>query len=68
MPELTIPESYRPLVDVMFLVVTGAVAWHGIRSRDAAGEADPVRLLFGSIAALFFVVVLLRDVLGVIGF
>ncbi len=60
----TLPPESAPLIDLTFLVVTGAIAWHGLRFRDAAGEPDPIRLLFGAIAVLFFVLVLFRDVLG----
>ena len=55
----------EPIVNLVFLAVTGVIAWHGIRFRDAEGKADVVRLLFGCIAAVFFVLVLLRDVLDV---
>jgi hypothetical protein len=58
----------EPLVDLLFLVVTGFIAWHGIRYRDAEGKTDFVRLLFGCIAAVFFVMVLLQDVLQVTRF
>lgn len=54
------------LIDLVFLLVTGLVAWHGIRYRDSEGRPDLVRLLFASIAALFFVMVLFRDVLGLV--
>lgn len=60
--------AYDTLVNIVFLVATGAIAVHGIRYRDEKGETDVVRLLFGCIAALFFILVLLKDVLGVISF
>lgn len=53
------------LVNVVFLIVTGAIAWHGITYRDENGEKDFVRLLFGCIALVFFVLVLLQDVLNI---
>lgn len=53
-----------PLVNGLFLLITGAIAWHAIRFRDENGDPDVVRLLFGCIAAIFFVKVLLEDVLG----
>jgi hypothetical protein len=56
------------LIDLIFLAITGFIAWHSIRYRDDDGEVDVVRLLFGCIAALFFVMVLLQDVLGVTRF
>lgn len=58
----------EPLVNLVFLVVTGYISWHGIRYRDADGKTDFVRLLFGCIAAVFFVMVLLQDVLQVTRF
>ncbi len=53
-------------VDLLFLVVTGAIAWHGLRFRDASGRPVGVHLLFGCIAAVYFCIVLFQDVLGVV--
>jgi hypothetical protein len=58
----------EPVVNLIFLAVTGFIAWHGIRYRDAEGNTDFVRLLFGCIAAVFFMMVLLQDVLQVTRF
>jgi hypothetical protein len=58
----------EPLINIIFLVVTGAIAVNGIRYRDKDGKTDFVRMLFGCIAAVFFVMVLLQDVLGVVSF
>ena len=55
----------EPLVNTVFLVATAAIAWHGIRFRDEDGNSNFVHLLFGCIAAVFFILVLLQDVLGV---
>lgn len=52
------------MVDLLFLAVTGFVAYHGLTYRDENGESDFVRLLFAAIALLFFFRVLLHDVLG----
>ena len=60
--------SLEPLVDVVFLAVTGFIAWHGIRYRNAEGDGDFVHLLFGCIAAVFFFLVLFQDVLGITRF
>jgi len=60
--------SLEPLVNLIFLVVTGFIAVHGIRYRDAEGKSDFVRLLFGCIAAVFFFMVLIQDVLGLMKF
>ena len=58
----------EPLINFVFLAVTGFVAWHGIRFRDADGNTDFVRLLFGCIAGVFFFLVLFQDVLGIVSF
>ncbi len=55
-------------INIVFLAVTGFIAWHGIRYRDAEGKTDFVRMLFGCIAATFFFLVLFQDVLGVVRF
>ena len=52
-------------VNIVFLIVTGFIAWHGIRYRDQDGSSNFVPLLFGSIAAVFFFMVLIQDVLEV---
>lgn len=52
--------------DWVFLIVTGAVAFHGLTYRDARGERPWVHLLFGGIATLYFVRLLLSDILGVV--
>ncbi|PHS03342.1 MAG: hypothetical protein COA89_17015 [Acidithiobacillus sp.] len=58
----------EPLVNIIFLAVTGYIALHGIRFRNEEGESDFVRLLFGSIAAVFFFMVLFQDVLEIVHF
>ena len=58
----------EPLVNLIFLAVTGFIAVHGIRYRDEEGNTDFVRLLFGCIAAVFFFLVLFQDVLGLVSF
>ena len=60
--------SLEPLVNLIFLAVTGFIALHGIRYRDADGNTDFVQLLFGCIAAVFFFMVLIQDVLGLMRF
>jgi hypothetical protein len=52
------------LKNVIFLAITGFVAFHGLTYRDEEGESDFVRLLFGCIALMFFLRVFLVDVLG----
>lgn len=53
-------------MNLVFLIVTGAVAWHGLTYRDENGDSDTVRLLFGCIALLFFFRVLFVDVFELI--
>ena len=55
-------------INILFLVVTAGIAWHGIRYRDEQGRSDFVRTLFGSIAAVYFFLVLFQDVLGLVQF
>jgi hypothetical protein len=55
------------LVNWVFVLITGAIAWHGITYRDAEGERDLVRTLFGCIALLFCLRVLFFDILEVSG-
>ena len=67
MPDF-IPPEYEKLVNVIFLVVTALIAHHGITYRNPDGEKDLVRLLFGCIAGVYFILVLFKDVLGLISF
>jgi hypothetical protein len=55
-------------INILFLIVTAAIAVHAIRFRTPEGETDWVRLLFGCIAAMFFFLVLFQDVLEVVRF
>lgn len=55
-------------LNLVFLAVTGFIAVHGIRYRDKEGNTDFVRLLFATIAAVFFFMVLVQDVLGLMRF
>jgi hypothetical protein len=65
---LNLPPSLEMPVNIVFLAVTAVIAWKGIRTRNADGSADYVHLLFGCIAAIFFFLVLLQDVLGIAKF
>jgi hypothetical protein len=65
---LNIPTEFELIVNLVFLAITGAVAWHGIRFRDDDGNAVFVHLLFGCIASLFFFAVLFQDILGLVSF
>jgi len=63
-----IPDEFSMLINLVFLAFTGAIAYNGVRYRDAEGNTDFVRLLFGCIAAMFFFLVLFRDVLNLFAF
>ena len=65
---VSVSSEIETLVDMVFLVVTGLIAYNGIRYRDAQGNSDFVRLLFGCIAAMFFFLILFRDVLDLFSF
>jgi len=67
MPDF-IPPEYEKLVNVIFIVVNALIAHHGITYRNPDGEKDFVRLLFGCIAGVYFILVLFKDVLGLISF
>ncbi len=58
--------EFEPLVNIVFLMATGAIALYGIKYRDVEGNAVWIHLLFGCIAAVFFFGVLFQDVLGLI--
>jgi hypothetical protein len=65
---VSVSSEIETLVDIVFLVVTGLIAYNGVRYRDAQGNSDFVRLLFGCIAAMFFFLILFRDVLDLFSF
>lgn len=50
----------------IFVIVTGAVAYHGLTFRDKEGEREWVHLLFGSIALLFCMRELFVEILGLV--
>ncbi|MDP6517420.1 MAG: hypothetical protein QF926_12480 [Alphaproteobacteria bacterium] len=52
------------LINWVFVGVTGVVAYHGLTFRDAEGDSDWVRMLFGCIALVFCFRVLFVDILG----
>ena len=65
---VSVSSEIETLVDIVFLVVTGVIAYNGVRYRDEQGNSDFVRLLFGCIAAMFFFLILFRDVLDLFSF
>ena len=60
-----IPQEYEKLVNVIFLITTALIAHHGLTYTNPDGKKDFVRLLFGCIAAVYFVLSLFKDILGV---
>jgi len=54
------------LVNWLFVLVTGVIAWHGLTYRTPDGDRDLVRTLFGCIALLFCLRVLFVDILDLI--
>lgn len=51
--------------DIVFVIVTAAVAYHGLTFRDKSGDTEFVHLLFGAIALLFCLRVVFVDLLKV---
>ncbi|MBT4589948.1 MAG: hypothetical protein HOG95_06615 [Rhodospirillaceae bacterium] len=60
--------DYETTVNWVFLAVTAVIAYKGITTKNEDGKSDFVHLLFGCIAAVFFMLVLFQDVLGVVKF
>jgi len=54
------------VIDWIFLLVTAFIAYHALTHRDENGENDVGHLLFGAIALLFFMRVLIVDILKLI--
>jgi hypothetical protein len=54
------------MLDWIFVLVTAAIAYHGLTYRDDNGETELGHLLFGAIALLFCVRVLLVDIIHLI--
>jgi hypothetical protein len=60
-----VPEEYEKLVNIVFLLVTALIAHHALTYRDVDGKKDFVRLFFGSIAAVYFILFLFKNILGI---
>ncbi|WP_455206673.1 hypothetical protein [Kaarinaea lacus] len=54
------------MLDIVFVVVTGVVAYHGLTYRDENGESEWGHLVFGAIALLFCLRVLLVDIFNLV--
>ena len=59
-----IPQEYEKLVNIIFLIVTAFIAHHALIYRTAEGKKDFVRLFFGCIAAIYFILFFLKNVMG----
>lgn len=59
------PDADDKWIDVVFVVVTALIAWHGITFRTKEGEREWIHALFGCIALLFCMLVLTRDLLEI---
>ena len=55
------------VINIVVLIVTAVVGYHGLTWRDEDGKPDSVRLFFGCIALMFFMRVLFADVLQIWG-
>ncbi|MCW8944764.1 MAG: hypothetical protein OQL27_08325 [Sedimenticola sp.] len=62
-PVTKIKVEATTLIDWIFLLVTGVIAYHALTHRNEDGENDIGHLLFGAIALLFFTRVLFVDIL-----
>ena len=60
-----IPQEYERLVNIIFLVITALIAHHALTYRNDEGKKDSVRIFFGCIAAVYFFLVLIKNVLGI---
>ena len=54
------------MFDIVFVIATGFIAWHGLTFRTEEGESEFGHLLFGAIALLFCMRTLAVDILGLI--
>ena len=59
-----IPQEYEKLVNIIFLIVTALIALHALTYRTEEGKKDFVRLFFGCIAAIYFILFLFKNILG----
>ena len=56
-------ERLLHLLDYLFVIITGAIAYHVITYRDENGDSDLGHLLFCFIALLFCIRVVMVDIL-----
>ncbi len=51
-------------MNILFVLITAFIAWHGLTFRDKNGNKDFVRLLFGAISLLFCIRVLFTEIIN----
>lgn len=54
------------MIDYIFVLITGFIAYHGLTYHNEDGENDIGHMLFGSIALLFCVRVVFVDIFKLI--
>ena len=60
-----IPQEYEKLINIIFLVITALIAHHALTYRNDEGKKDFVRIFFGCIAAVYFFLIFLKNILGI---
>ena len=60
-----IPQEYEKLINIIFLLVTALIAHHALTYRNDEGKKDFVRIFFGCIAAVYFFLIFLKNILGI---
>ena len=60
-----IPQEYEKLKNIIFLTVTALIAHHALTYRNDEGKKDFVRIFFGCIAAVYFFLIFLKNILGI---
>ena len=60
-----IPQEYEKLVNIIFLIITALIAHHALTYRNEEVKKDFVRIFFGCIAAVYFFLVLVKNILGI---
>ena len=60
-----IPQEYERLINIIFLIITALIAHHALTYRNDEGKKDFVRIFFGCIAAVYFFLVLVKNILGI---
>jgi hypothetical protein len=60
-----IPQEYERLVNIIFLITTALIAHHALTYRNEEGKKDIVRIFFGCIAAVYYILVLVKNIIGI---